>query len=146
MEFYCQTLNGVIKQLSEGMIKNGLQDMKTLCFYIFCELFTEIIECVHYLHRRNVIHRDLKPANILITNGINGKFVKLADFGLSVNHEFNDQSHTQDSGTLKYMAPEVRDSRKYNMKSDIFSLGKIVEELFLFKSEMCEILHSFLFQ
>jgi serine/threonine-protein kinase len=87
------------------MIKNGLQDMKILCFYILCELFTEIIECVHYLHRRNVIHRDLKPANILITNGINGRFVKLADFGLSVNHEFNDQSHTQDSGTLKYMAP-----------------------------------------
>jgi serine/threonine protein kinase len=138
MEFCCQTLNGVIKQLSDEMIKNGLQDIKKLCYFICCELFTEIliIECVHYLHGRSVIHGDLKPANILITNGINGRFVKLADFGLSINHEFNDQSHTQGSGTLKYMAPEIRDSRKYNMKSDIFSLGKIVEELFLFKSKM----------
>jgi serine/threonine protein kinase len=72
----------------------------------------------------------------LITNGINGRFVKLADFGISVNHEFNDQSHTQDKGTLNYMAPEEEKSRKYDMKADIFSLGKIVEKLFLFNSEM----------
>jgi serine/threonine protein kinase len=116
------------------MKENGSQNMKTLCYYICCELLTEIIECVDYLHGRNVIHRDLKPANILITNGINGRFVKLGDFGLSVIHERNDQSHTQDSGTLKYMAPEVNDSRKYDMEADIFSLGKIVEELF--NSEM----------
>ncbi len=53
-------------------------------YYICCELLTEITECAHYLHGRNVIHRDLKPANILITDGINGRFVKLRDFGLSV--------------------------------------------------------------
>jgi serine/threonine protein kinase len=63
-------------------------------------------------------------------NGINGRFVKLADFGLSVYHEFNEQLHTQDSGTPKYMAPEVFASRKYDIKADIFSLGKIVKELF----------------
>jgi serine/threonine protein kinase len=78
----------------------------------------------------------LKPANILITEGKNGRFVKLADFGLSVNHEFIDQSHTKGSGTFNYIAPEVVISRKYDMKADIFSLGKIVDELFLFNSEM----------
>jgi tRNA A-37 threonylcarbamoyl transferase component Bud32 len=134
MEFCCQALNEVIDALLKEMLKNNSQNMKKLCFHICCELLTEIIECVHYLHGRNVIHRDLKPANILITNGINGRFIKLADFGLSVIHEFNDQSHTQDSGTVKYMAPEVGISRKYDMKADIFSLGKIVEELF--NSEM----------
>ncbi len=118
------------------MIENGSQNMKALSYYICCELFTETIECVHYLQGRNVIHRDLKPANILITNGINERFVKLADFGLSVNHEFIDQSHTQCSGTIKYMAPEVLISRKYDTKADIFSLGRIVEQLFLFNSEM----------
>jgi 3-phosphoinositide dependent protein kinase-1 len=50
----------------------------------------ELIECVNYLHVRNIIHRDLKPMNILITDGINGRFVKLEDFGLSAIHEFND--------------------------------------------------------
>jgi alpha-tubulin suppressor-like RCC1 family protein/tRNA A-37 threonylcarbamoyl transferase component Bud32 len=134
MEFCCQTLNEVIKHLSKEMIENDSQSMKTLCYYICCELFTEIIECVHYLHGRNVIHRDLKPANILITEGINGRFVKLGDFGLSVIHEFVSQSHTKCSGTFDYMAPEVVISRKYDTKADIFSLGKIVEQLF--NSEM----------
>jgi alpha-tubulin suppressor-like RCC1 family protein/tRNA A-37 threonylcarbamoyl transferase component Bud32 len=136
MEFCCQTMNEVMKHLLKELKENDSQDIKTLCYYICCELFTEIIECVDYLHGRNVIHRDIKPANILITNGINGRFVKLADFGLSVNHEFIDQSHTQCSGTIKYMAPEVLISRKYDTKADIFSLGKIVEQLFLFNSEM----------
>jgi E3 ubiquitin-protein ligase HERC4 len=135
MEFCCKTLNEAIKHLLNELMENDSQNMKTLCYYICCELLTEIIECVHYLHERNIIHRDLKPANILITDGINGRFVKLADFGLSVNHEFNDQSHTQMLGTLKYMAPEVFISRKYNMKSDIYSMGVIIKELFNFNQK-----------
>jgi serine/threonine protein kinase len=54
----------------------------------------------------------------LITNGINGRFVKLVDFGISLNHEFYNQSHTQSSGTHEYMAPEVLISREYDMKAD----------------------------
>jgi serine/threonine protein kinase len=136
MEFCCKTLKEIIEDLLNELRENAQQMMKTLCYYICCELFTEIIECVDYLHGRNVIHRDLKPANILITDGINGRFVKLADFGLSVNHEFIDQSHTQGPGTPNYKAPEVSNSRKYDIKADIYSLGKIVEGLFLFNSEM----------
>jgi serine/threonine protein kinase len=54
------------------------------------ESFKEIIESTNYLHKQNrsIFHRDLKPKNILITNGMNGKFVKIADFGLSVVHKF----------------------------------------------------------
>jgi serine/threonine protein kinase len=70
----------------------------------------------------------------LVSDGINGRFVKLADFGLSVIHKFIDQSHTQASGTIKYMAPEVIKSRKYDTKADIYSLGIIVEELFIFNN------------
>jgi serine/threonine protein kinase len=80
MEFCCQTLNEAMEQLSNKIKENGSQNIKTLCYYIYCELIIEIIECVHFLHERNVIHRGLKPANILITDGINGRFVKLGDF------------------------------------------------------------------
>jgi serine/threonine protein kinase len=130
MEFISHSLNDVIKQLSNELRENAQQIMKTLCYFICCELLTEIIECVDYLHGRNVIHRDFKPENILITDGINGRFVKLTDFGLSVYHEFVDQSHTQGSGTFNYVAPEVSNSRKYDFKADIYSLGKIIENLF----------------
>jgi hypothetical protein len=136
MECCCESLNEVIKQLSNELMGNNSEIMKTLCYFICCELLTEIIECVDYLHRTKIIHRDLKPANILITDGINGRFVKLADFGLSVIHEFNDQSHTKCSGTFDYMAPEVMRTRKYDTKADIFSLGKIVENLFFLKNNL----------
>jgi serine/threonine protein kinase len=130
MEFCCQTLNEAMEQLSNKIKEN----IKTLCYYICCELFIEIIECVHFLHERNVIHRGLKSANILITDGINGRFVKLGDFCISMNHEIYDESQTQSSGTHKYMAPEVLISREYDMKADIYSLGVIVRELFFLKS------------
>ncbi len=134
MEFCSQTLTEVMKYLSKLFLENDAKIKKSLSYFISCELLTEIIECIHYLHQRNVIHRDLKPANILVSDGINGRFVKLADFGLSVIHEFIDQSHTQESGTIKYMAPEVIKSRKYDTKADIYSLGIIVEELFIFNN------------
>jgi serine/threonine protein kinase len=132
MEFISQSLNEVIKQLSNELQENASKTMKTLCYYICCELLTEIIECVHYLHGRNIIHMNLKLSNILLTNGINGRFIKLGDFGLSVIQEFYNQSHTQCSETIKYLAPEVKISRKYDLEADIYSVGKIIEELFFF--------------
>jgi serine/threonine protein kinase len=125
MEVCCQTLNEGMKQLSNELIENDSQNKKTLSYYICCELFTKIIECVDYLHGRNAIHIELKPANILITDVVNGRFVKLADFGLSVANEFIDQSHSQCRETIKFMAPEVFASRKYDMKGDIYSLADI---------------------
>jgi serine/threonine protein kinase len=136
MECCCESLNEVIKQLPNELMGNNSEIMKTLCYFICCELLTEIIECVDYLHRTKIIHRDLKPANILITDGVNGRFVKLADFGLSVIHEFMDQSHTQGPGTSKYKAPEVNVSTKYDFKADIYSLGKIIEDLFFLKNNL----------
>jgi serine/threonine protein kinase len=67
----------------------------------------------------------------LITNGLNGRFVKIGDFGLATLHKHDDESHSQLAGTLKYMAPEVLTTRKYDTKADIFSLGVISLELFL---------------
>jgi serine/threonine protein kinase len=124
----------VIKQFSNELQENASKTMKTLCYYICCELLTELIECLNYLHKRNMIHMNLKLSNILITNGINGRFVKLMDFDLSINHEFYNLSHTQNLETNKYMAPEVLISQKYDVKADIYSLGIIIRELFFLKN------------
>jgi hypothetical protein len=134
MEFCSQSLNEVIKLLSNELRENASKTMKTLCYYICCELLKEIIECLNYLHERNIIHMNLKPTNILLTNGINGRFVKIENFGLSLNHEFYNELQTQDSGTYKYMAPEVLISRECDMKADIYSLGVIIRELFFLNS------------
>jgi serine/threonine protein kinase len=109
--------------------------------YISTELLHEISLGIQYLHddtikdKKIVIHRDLKPSNIFITKGNNGRFVKIADFGLSTFHNESDESHTSKLGTENYTAPEVISTRKYDTKADMFSLGVIVDKLFLFALE-----------
>ena len=53
----------------------------------------------------------------------------MADFGLAVIHESEEQTHTKYLGTEGYVAPEVF-NRKYDTKADIFSLGVIASKLF----------------
>jgi serine/threonine-protein kinase len=100
-----------------------------LGYCITSELLIEILKGVHYLHKQNIIHRDLKPDNILLTDGINGRFVKIADFGLAKFHD-KIKLTTKNIGDVRYMAPEVLRNQKYDLKADIFSLGIIIQELF----------------
>jgi serine/threonine protein kinase len=83
---------------------------------------------VEYLHWQNIIHRNLRLDNILIHNGRNNTFVKIADFGLSKGLRIG-KSNTTDCGTPGYMAPEVISTAKYDTKADIYSLGVILEDL-----------------
>ncbi len=79
------------------------------------------------MHKQNpsTIHKDLKPENILITQGKNGRFIKIGDFGTSIFHFSSSQTYTSDVGTPKFMAPEVIYENKYDTKADIHSLGVI---------------------
>ena len=109
--------------------------MKPIEYFICCELFKELLECVQYLHESNppVIHRDLKPQNVLVYEFTkNNRFLKIGDFGCAKFTNLNTATHTQGEGTLWYMAPEVKKGRKYNTKADIFSLGILAQELFDF--------------
>ncbi|CAG2161401.1 unnamed protein product [Oppiella nova] len=86
-----------------------------------------------------IIHRDLKPENILIAENVrNGRFVKLCDFGLAVEHRTasETQSHSVNVGTFGYRAPELTYS-KYTVKTDIFSLGILSMELFNISLDTC---------
>jgi alpha-tubulin suppressor-like RCC1 family protein len=132
MELCSKTLKDLINQLNNELNQKAFEVMTPLGYYIASELMIEILESVDYLHKQNLIHRDLKPTNILITDGMNGRFVKIADFGLAKIHEFEGQSHTKYSGTPKYRAPEVYSRNKYDKKADIYSLGFVIQDLFNF--------------
>ena len=73
---------------------------------------------------RGMIHRDIKPANLLLSG--DGR-VKIADLGLALQIEQEDERVTRDGttvGTVDYMAPEqARDSRATSVRSDVYSLG-----------------------
>ncbi|CAG2101138.1 unnamed protein product [Medioppia subpectinata] len=138
MEFCPQSLKSLLTDKAIVFKKQPEEQMKVFDYFISCEIFKQILECVQYLHELKppVIHRDLKPDNMLIDiNFRSNRFVKLCDFGLATDHNIDRHTasrygHTSGVGTIKYMSPEVIHCREYNHKSDIYSLCIIGEELF----------------
>lgn len=77
-------------------------------------------------HDNNVLHRDLKPANVMIDGDGN---VRILDFGLAgLEEEFRDDELR--AGTPAYMAPEQMSGQEVTVKSDIYSLGLVLYEVF----------------
>ena len=81
-----------------------------------------------YAHMRGLVHRDIKPSNIMIKR--NGE-VKLMDFGIAQgrDHESLTVPGTM-IGTPSYMSPEQILGQAVDVRSDIFSLGVVLYELF----------------
>jgi predicted Ser/Thr protein kinase len=77
-------------------------------------------------HAKGVLHRDLKPANIMLDG--RGQVV-ITDFGLA---GLVDQIPGSDvrSGTPAYMSPEQLEGKEVNTKSDVYSLGLVLYEVF----------------
>jgi serine/threonine protein kinase len=101
------------------------------------EIVVQALEGLSAAHGRGVIHHDIKPENILITEeGV----VKLADFGLGKVLESTASMILQSgsvvtgtgspvTGTLRYMAPEQREGRTGDARSDLYSLGVVLFEM-----------------
>ncbi len=80
-------------------------------------------------HDAGVLHRDLKPANVMIDGDGNARIL---DFGLAgLSEEFADNELA--AGTPAYMAPEQLEGREQTVKTDIYSLGLLLYELFTSK-------------
>ncbi|CAG2101139.1 unnamed protein product [Medioppia subpectinata] len=136
MEFCSQSLRSLLRDKVIVFERQREDPMNVFEYFISCEIFKEILECVQFLHESNpvVIHRDLKPDNILIDPNFRcNRFVKLCDLGLATDHNIDANTSSRYAhtacGTWRYMAPEVY-TGKYNHKSDIYSLCIIGEDLF----------------
>ncbi|KAF1872686.1 hypothetical protein Lal_00016523 [Lupinus albus] len=78
-----------------------------------------------YVHGLGLIHRDLKSDNLLI---FGDKSIKIADFGVA-RIEVQTEGMTPETGTYRWMAPEMIQHRPYTQKVDIYSFGIVLWEL-----------------
>jgi alpha-tubulin suppressor-like RCC1 family protein len=107
-------------------------------YHLSSVIFIQSLRGVNYLHKQNppIIHRDLNPCNILLKLEENKRVsVKIADFQSATIHKYAEQLHELDVGNIEYMAPEVENSGKYDTKADIYSLGKVLRDLFNINSD-----------
>ena len=90
-------------------------------------VFKQLLQAVAYIHRSGLVHNDIKPDNIMITRS--GNDVKLIDFGLADNDAYY---LARTIGCTKaYASPELlAQDKNIDTRSDIYSLGKIMKELF----------------
>jgi serine/threonine-protein kinase len=87
-------------------------------------LFDQVCEALAYAHRSLVIHCDIKPSNVLVDK--DGR-VRLIDFGISrLEGEGED---TAPAMTLAYASPEQKAGQAPGVASDIYSLGRLLQEL-----------------
>ena len=87
------------------------------------DIFLQVLDGIHHIHKLNIVHRDIKPSNIIIDE--NDK-IKLLDFGIAKDYS-NDPNLTvvgqSVGGTPMYMSPEHISNEKITVQSDIYSLG-----------------------
>jgi len=118
--------NYFVMELVEGetlaaRLKNGPLPHQTAILYA-----SQIAAALVEAHAKGIVHRDLKPGNIMIAK----TGVKVLDFGLALSgHDETVTASHMIVGTPAYMAPEQRDGKPADARTDIYSFGCVLYEM-----------------
>ncbi|NWV68534.1 FLT3 kinase, partial [Malurus elegans] len=105
------------------------EDFNVLTFEDLLFFSYQVAKGMEFLESKSCIHRDLAARNVLVTHG---KVVKICDFGLA-RDVMNDSNYIIRGNArlpVKWMAPESLFERTYTMKSDVWSYGILLWEIF----------------
>ena len=99
----------------------------------FWKVAGDIANGMAYLHKKGIIHRDLKPGNVLLHGDVaTGSYTaKLADFGVATmtQNRPDEGEYTAETGTYRWMAPEVIRHESYTFSADVFSYALVAWQL-----------------
>ena len=118
--------NYLVMELVEGetlaaQLKRGPLPMNTALSYA-----SQIAAALAEAHAKDIVHRDLKPGNIMVARSS----IKVLDFGLATSG----LDHTVTAsptvmGTPGYMAPEQREGKPVDARTDIYAFGCVLYEM-----------------
>ena len=120
----------VMEYMEGGNLTKVIYKNKNLSLYFKIYCLFQICDGLKFLHDKQIIHGDLKSLNILLDTkyekGENFPTLKLTDFGLSGIKE-----DICPGETPGFAAPELyKGNRKRTIKSDIYSFGVVIYEIF----------------
>lgn len=123
-----QTYGLVLEYCNAGDLAAALRRQVPSNF--FWKIADDVANGMSYLHRKNVLHRDIKPANVLLEGNVeSGSFcAKLTDFGVAIMHQ-GDEEHTAETGTYRWMSPEVIRHESYSFMADVYSYAVVCWQL-----------------
>lgn len=121
----------IVMELIEGnTLKNYIKECDGKLSWREAANFTmQICRALEHAHSKHVVHRDIKPQNIIMTEG---NKLKVADFGIAraANNTTTVNSMNTAVGSAHYLSPEQARGGYTDSRSDIYSLGVVMYELF----------------
>ena len=118
----------VMEYINGSTLKKLLSETRESDYVRYLKILIEAAEALNNAHRNGIIHRDIKSQNIIITD--DGK-VKVADFGIATATTTSTISMTSNAiGSVHYFSPEQAKGERIDIRSDIYSLGIVMFEMF----------------
>ena len=119
----------LLMELVDGPNLRKHIDDRDLSIRQMIDLCKKLCTGLDFLHQNNIVHRDVKPENFLVTRDL--MHVKIVDFGLSQQTtRWRILFNKEHGGTRRYMSPEQLSKKRLDARSDIFSFGLTMYELF----------------
>lgn len=103
------------------------------------QIAIDIAKGVHYLHHQGIVHRDLKSGNVLLNKE---GHAKITDFGLSKIQTHSVMSISKKTEAIAWCAPEFLQEGQATPKTDMFSFGMVVWEIFTGKKPFADLSNS----